>query len=184
MPKEEISLVKVVISLLIANGIRLLKIIPNNDPIMSMALPFSRRTSATTSFAFPFVTMVSFDYVTGYLGMWTVVTSITYGALGLAFHYLLKDRKEVGMKIYLGFGIVGVLIFDFITGVVATPFLVPGMTFAQAFIGQVPFTIKHLVTSSAFIIIVTPLLDKQILLNKNLDDRKVANALSRIVYNV
>jgi len=70
---------KLILSVLIANGIRLLRIIPNSDPIMSMALPFSRRGSALTSFTFPFVTMASFDVVTGYVGLWTLVTSITYG---------------------------------------------------------------------------------------------------------
>jgi hypothetical protein len=170
------------ISLVIANCIRLLKILPNNDPIMSMALPFSRRSSALTSFMFPFATMVSFDIVTGNVGLWTAVTSITYGALGLIFHYLMKGREKVGISRYLGFGVLGVLLFDLVTGVIATPMLFPPMTFWEALVGQVPFTAMHLLTTSLFILIVTPLLDKQVLVNERLADNKILTSALRLVY--
>ncbi len=172
---------RLVLSVLMANGIRLLKIIPNNDPIMSMTLPFSRRSSALTAFAFPLVTMVSFDFVTGYVGMWTAVTGATYGLLGLLFHHLLKDKSDVGIKSYLGYGVLGVLVFDFVTGVLATP-LMFGMTFEEAFIGQIPFTAMHLLTTCAFILVVTPLLDKQVLQNKSLADSRVKAFFARLVY--
>lgn len=171
--------VKLVLSILIANCIRLLRIIPNNDPIMSMALPFSRRSSALTSFAFPFMTMASFDFVTGYVGPWTAVTAITYGTIGLAFHYFLKGKKDVGMKAYLGCGIVGVLFFDLVTGVMATPLLYGG-TFEESFIGQIPFTLMHLATTVAFILIITPVLDRQVVLNAKLDDDRVWALVLRI----
>ncbi len=180
---EKSNLFKLVLSMIIANGIRLLKIIPNNDPIMSMALPFSRRSSVLTSFMFPFVTMVSFDFITGYVGVWTAVTAVTYGLIGLAFRYFLKDRKNVNLKTYLGLGIVGVLVFDFITGVIATPFLFGG-TFEESFVGQIPFTAMHLLTTCFFIIIVTPLLDKEVLLNRHLDDSRVLAFFSRLAARV
>lgn len=175
------NIVKLVLSLLIANGIRLLRIIPNNDPIMSMALPFSRRSSALTSFAFPFVTMASFDFVTGFLGPWTAVTAVTYGLIGLVYHFYLKDKDKVGIKLYLGCGVLGVLVFDFITGVLATPLLYGG-TFMDSFIGQIPFTAMHLLSTSFFILIVTPLLDKNVLLNKKLDDNKVKSFFTNLTF--
>jgi uncharacterized membrane protein len=181
--KDKSNRVRLILSILIANGIRLLRIIPNNDPIMSMALPYSRRSSALTSFVFPLITMVSFDFVTNLLGSWTAVTAITYGLIGLVFHYYLKDKDKVGMKRYLGCGIFGVLTFDFITGVLATPIMF-GMTFQAAFLGQIPFTLMHLVTTCAFIIVVTPLLDKQVLVNATFDDSKVWSYLSRLSVSV
>jgi uncharacterized membrane protein len=171
---------KLALGVVIANGIRLLKIIPNNDPIMSMALPFSRRGSALASFAFPFITMASFDAVTGYVGVFTLVTSITYGLLGLFFHYFLKGRDKIGLNTYLNCGIYGVLAFDILTGVIAMPLLF-GMTFEKALIGQIPFTALHLITTTAFILVVTPLLDKQILLNKKLDDSSVRRFVSGLI---
>ncbi|MDE1860307.1 MAG: hypothetical protein KGH72_01165 [Candidatus Micrarchaeota archaeon] len=173
------NLVKLVLSVFIANGIRLLRIIPNNDPIMSMALPFSRRGSAWISFIFPLLTMASFDFVTGYVGVWTAITALTYGFIGIAFHFYLKDRKDVNIRTYMGCGIAGVLAFDFVTGVVATP-LIYGGTLEQSFFGQIPFTITHLLTSSFFILIVTPLLDKNILLNKRLDDNRIWSYISSL----
>ncbi len=96
---------KLVLSMVIANAIRLIRIIPNNDPIMSMALPFSRRSSALTSLLFPLITMASFDIVTNSVGPWTAVTAATYGLIGLGFHYFLKGREKAGIKTYLGCGI-------------------------------------------------------------------------------
>ena len=172
---------KLVLSMVIANAIRLIRIIPNNDPIMSMALPFSRRSSALTSLLFPLITMASFDIVTNSVGPWTAVTAATYGLIGLGFHYFLKGREKAGIKTYLGCGILGVLAFDLVTGVIATPLLFPPMTFMQALVGQIPFTLMHLVTTCGFIIVVTPLLDKQVLLNSRLDDSRVSGFLSRLL---
>jgi len=174
---------KLILSILIANAIRLVRIIPNNDPIMSMALPYSRRSTMAVSFLFPFITMASFDLVTGYVGAWTIGTSVTYGAIGVLFYYLLKGRKKVGIVRYLGYGAAGVLIFDFITGVLMTPLLF-GMTFTEAFLGQIPFTAMHLLTSSAFILVVTPLLDREVLSNRHLDDSRVKAAMARFSYRL
>jgi uncharacterized membrane protein len=176
---QQNNIIKLVLSVLIANGIRLLKIIPNNDPIMSMALPFSRRSSALTSFIFPFVSMVSFDFVTNEVGLWTAVTAVTYGLIGLVFHFYLKDKEKVGIKNYLACGVLGILVFDFITGVLATPLLYGG-TFMESFIGQIPFTLMHLLTGSFFILIVTPILDKSILLNKELNDNRAWFIISHL----
>jgi uncharacterized membrane protein len=178
-PETKSNRLKLLLSLLIANAIRLLRIIPNNDPIMSMVLPFSRRSSALTSFAFPFLTMASFDFVTNLLGPWTLLTSITYGLVGLMAHYFLKDQKKVGMHDYISLGILGVLIFDFITGVLATPLLFGG-TFTESLIGQIPFTAMHLLTTTFFILVVTPLLDKEVLLNKRLDDSRLSSIFSKM----
>lgn len=172
------NLFKLVLSLILANGIRLVRIIPNNDPIMSMALPYARRSSALTSFLFPFVTMVSFDLITSF-GAWTIVDALTYGLIGLAFHYFLKDRKKAGIKTYLGCGVIGVLVFDFITGVVATPLLFGG-TFYESFVGQIPFTALHLLTTSMFILVITPLLDKEVLLNSRLNDNNALAWLKQV----
>jgi uncharacterized membrane protein YuzA (DUF378 family) len=116
--------------------------------------------------------MFSFDLITQSFGVWTLVTSITYAVLGLIFWKYLKGKKDVTTKRYLGCGITGVLFFDLITGVIATP-LMFNMSFEQAFIGQIPFTVLHLITVSFFVLLVTPLLDKHILQNPKLEDSKI-----------
>jgi len=174
---------KVAASMFFANLLRLLKIIPNNDPIMGMMLPFAKQESVWVAIAFPVLTMISFDVLTNALGLWTIATSVTYGALGLFFYFFYQKRtkakKKIGIKTYLGSGVFGVLVFDFFTGVIAMP-LIFGYTFFEAFIGQIPFTLMHLATVSGYILIITPLLDKHLLSNPILDDTSVLNALKGI----
>jgi hypothetical protein len=178
--KMNTKIVKLIISILIANLVRLFRFIPNNDPIMAMMLPYSKQKSKLKAFIFPFVTMVTFDILTNSVGVWTIVTSLTYGGLGLMFTYIYKKLQEndtkIGLKVYLGSGVVGVLIFDFITGVIMAP-LMFGMSFEIALLGQIPFTLLHLTTVSGYVIIITPLLDRHIVLNPKLEDASILNYL-------
>jgi len=139
---------------------------------MAMMLPYSKNEKWYKAVIFPVITMISFDLITGYTGIWTIVTASTYGVLGAFFCVYYKRKKLVSLKTYVGSGIFGVLVFDFVTGVLATP-LMFGMSFEQAFLGQIPFTLVHLVTVTAFILVITPILDKHILSNKNLEDQNV-----------
>ncbi|MFA6419696.1 MAG: DUF6580 family putative transport protein [archaeon] len=170
------GIIKFLASVFLANLVRLARFIPNNDPIMAFMLPVSKNEKAYKAFLFPFVTMVSFDIITGYIGVWTLVTALTYAGLGLFFSRYMKKRienkKNIGLKNYLGCGVLGVLIFDFVTGVLATPFMF-GMSFEQAFVGQIPFTLLHLASVSAFIVVLVPILDRHVLENSHLDDVKV-----------
>ena len=73
-------------------------------------------------------------------------------------------------------GIIGVLIFDFITGPIMSSFMF-GMSFIEAFIGQIPFTLMHLVTVGTFIIVITPFYDKFVFENANLIDSIIIQRL-------
>ena len=177
------GIIKFIIGIFFANIIRLFRFIPNNDPIMAVMLPYSKQNNKWASFLFPFITMVSFDAITGYLGVWTIITSVTYGGLGLLFMHIYRKKKKVGLKTYFFSGIFGVLIFDFITGVLATP-LMFGMSFEQAFLGQIPFTLMHLVTVGIFTLVITPLLDKQLMENPHLDDLYIKNFFLGLTKNI
>ncbi|MDP2974065.1 MAG: hypothetical protein Q8N60_03370 [Candidatus Diapherotrites archaeon] len=164
--------IKFALSMLFCNAYRLLRIIPNNDPIMGAMLPFAKQDKWWHPAVFAFLTMVSFDLITSGIGLWTWVTACTYAALGLLFHFTYKRMKKVQLKHYLGSGVIGVLIFDFVTGVLFGPAMF-GMSYMQAFIGQIPFTILHLITVSGFVLILTPLLDRAIVSNPALEDSAV-----------
>jgi len=167
---------KYAIGILFCNAYRLLRFIPNNDPIMGCMLPFAKQGKWWHAALFALITMVSFDFITMRVGLWTAVTAGTYASLGLLFHFQYKRIKQVKLKHYLGSGVAGVLIFDFVTGVLFGPVMF-GMTFAQALIGQVPFTILHLLTVSGFVLIITPLLDRTVISNPALEDSAVLNKL-------
>ncbi len=167
-----IGVTKIFFTILVSNLIRIFRFIPNNDPIMSFMLPFSKQEKLSVAVFFPIITMVSFDLITGFVGIWTIVTALTYGFLGAFFFFTYKKFKKIKMKHYLASGVVGVLIFDFVTGVMMMPLLF-GYSFEIALIGQIPFTILHLATVSGFVLVFTPLVEKFILDNKNLEDSKV-----------
>jgi len=174
------KLLKYLLSILFCNGYRFLRFIPNNDPIMGCMLPFARQDSWWKAPLFAFATMVSFDFITMRVGPWTAITALTYAGLAIMFHFTYKKIGTVKLRHYLGSGIVGVLIFDFVTGVVAGPAMF-GIGFAQAAIGQIPFTVMHLITVSGFIIIITPILDRVIISNPTLEDSMVVNKLKFLV---
>jgi len=154
------------------NLFRLLRI-PNADPIMGCMLPFAKQGKWWQAALFSFITMLSFDLITTQLGIWTVITAGTYASLGLFFHFIYKNRR-VSLPQYLVGGLSGVLLFDVITGVIFAPILF-GMSFEQAFFGQIPFTLLHLASVGIFTILITPVLDKTIIGNSVLEDEVVWN---------
>jgi len=149
------------ISLGVSTALRWVRLFPNNDPIMAVMLPCAKRGRAA-AFAFPMVAMVLFDILSRKVGIWTVVTAGTYGLLGLGFSFVYsalgKRGRRIGPATFLVSGVVGVLVFDFITGPILSSTMFR-MSFAQAFVGQIPFTLKHLASVSAYTIVVSPVLD-------------------------
>ncbi|MCX6801660.1 MAG: hypothetical protein NT067_00955 [Candidatus Diapherotrites archaeon] len=152
---------KFAFGLIFSNLYRLLKVFPNNDPLMGFALPFARKGKWWHAMIFPIVAMVSFDFISGAVGIWTVGTSLTYGLVGFLFYKYCKGKKKIGLKTYAGASVLGVLFFDFITGAVMSPFMF-GMTFEAAFIGQIPFTAMHLFSATFYTLLLAPVLDPEI----------------------
>lgn len=150
------------IGLGVTTALRWARIFPNNDPIMAVMLPCAKRGRAA-AFAFPVVAMVLFDILSRRVGIWTAVTAGTYGLLGLALAFvyaaLARRGRTIGTATFLVSGVVGVLIFDFITGPILSSVMFR-MSFAQAFVGQIPFTLKHLASVSAYTVVVSPVLDR------------------------
>jgi hypothetical protein len=170
------SFLRLALAGIFCNVYRLLRFIPNNDPIMGAMLPFARRGKWWEAGIFAFLTMVSFDLITMKLGVWTIVTGVTYGLLGIAFHFAYGKIKKFSVWTYIGSGVAGVLAFDFITGPIASS-LMFGMPFWAALAGQVPFTLLHLASTTFFVAVLTPLLDRTIVGNERLSDAKVLEAV-------
>jgi hypothetical protein len=152
------NFLKYVFSLAACNVYRFLKIFPNNDPIMGVMLPFARHDKAWRVGLFAFSTMFVFDLITLRYGIWTWGTAIVYGLLAIAFATYFKRMKKVGLKTYTLAAIVGVLIFDIITGPIMTSVFF-NMPFAVAAIGQIPFTLMHLGSAVAYTWALAPILD-------------------------
>ncbi len=145
----------------VTTGLRWACLFPNNDPIMAVMLPCAKR-GRVAAVAFPVAAMVLFDILSQRVGIWTAVTAGTYGLLGLAFSLayaaLARRGRPVGRLTFLVSGAAGVLVFDFVTGPIMSSFIFR-MSFAQAFVGQIPFTLKHLASVTAYTLVVSPALD-------------------------
>jgi len=122
-------------------------------------------------FLFAGLSIVLFDAVTSGIGVWTLVTALAYGALGAGAYYFFKNR-ESKTKNYVLFAIFGTLFYDVVTGLTIGP-LLWGQPFVVALIGQIPFTLMHLVGNVTFAAVVSPLLYKWVVENKQLEFSKV-----------
>jgi hypothetical protein len=172
------------ISLGVSTALRWVRLFPNNDPIMAVMLPCAKR-GRVAAVAFPVVAMVLFDILSRKVGIWTAVTAGTYGLLGLGFSFVYsalgKRGRRIGPATFVVSGVVGVLVFDFITGPILSSAMFR-MSFAQAFVGQIPFTLKHLASVSAYTVVVSPVLDwtlRQIERGERAIERRLAPAASR-----
>lgn len=90
----------------------------------------------------------------GTVGLWTLTGAITWGIVGLLFS-MQKPNGSPFTFAKLGLG--GTLLFDALTGVILSP-LIWGMPWGDALVGQIPFTIKHLMGIAAVSLIFAPLL--------------------------
>ena len=133
---------------------------PNIEPLLAMQMPFAKVHGRLVGFVFAFMSIFLFDFLVGKLGLWTLITGITYGILGIWSVSFFKIRKMQRLN-YVKFAIIGTLFFDAVTGLTIGP-LFFGQSIMSAFVGQIPFTILHLIGSTTFAFFVSPLVYKYI----------------------
>lgn len=147
--------------------------LPNIEPIMASMLPFARKYGQIAGFLFASLALLSFDFISGRIGAWSIYAAITYGVIGYAAGRYFSDKNRQKTKYYLGFGIIGTIFYDAVTA-----FLF-GMQFnqplAMTIAGQIPFTIYHLLGSAAFILFLTPLVDGLIVENPVLEIGRIGS---------
>lgn len=139
---------------------------PNVEPILATQMPFSKHLGAWGGFLFAFLNIALFDAITGKVGLWTIITALSYGALGILSAYYFKHRS--GVLHYVGFAVIGTLLYDAVTGLSIGP-LFYGQPFMAALIGQIPFTLMHLLGNVSFAALLSPLIERWIVANKKLE---------------
>lgn len=90
----------------------------------------------------------------GTIGLWTLTGAISWGVVAWLFARQKPDGSPFN---FAKLGIAGTLAFDTLTGPIASTF-VWGMPFQDALVGQIPFTLKHLLGIGAISLIAAPLL--------------------------
>lgn len=140
---------------------------PNIEPIMATVMPFSRAYGKVAGFFFAFGSMVLFDVMVGKVGIWTFITAIAYGLVGLGAALHFKNKKNTAWN-YAKFAIISTVFFDAVTGFTIGPIFF-GQPFIAAVLGQVPFTVMHLLGNVSFAIVLSPLLYIFVIENKKLE---------------
>jgi uncharacterized membrane protein len=135
--------------------------------MLATVMPFSKRYGPFGSFAFGFFGIVLYDAVTSGWGIWTAVTALAYGALGIGAHLYFK-RKEPTAWNFVKFGVLGTLLYDIVTGLTIGP-LFNGQSFALALAGQIPFTMMHLLGAVVFGALLSPALYRWVVENRSFE---------------
>lgn len=149
---------------------------PNVEPVMATMMPFSKRYGAIGGFIFGFLSIAIFDLATGLVGIWTLITGLTYGAIGLAAHFFFKNR-ESRPRNYLVFAVAATIMYDAITGLSIGP-LVFGQPFMAALIGQIPFTAMHLAGNIVLSLTLSPAIYHWVIANEKLEAAALIKKLS------
>lgn len=170
------SWLKFIIGWVICFVIRLIPFRPPNiEPILATVMPFSKKYGYVGGFVFGFLSIAIFDLAVGKIGSWTLITGITYGFLGIGAHLFFKKRKSMPIN-YLKYAIIGTIVYDALTGL-SVGMLIFKQTFMVTVLGQIPFTVMHLLGNVILSVTVSSILYKWIVVNKNLETNIIWNKL-------
>ena len=139
---------------------------PNFEPMLATVMPFSKRYGLLGSFLFGFLGIVLYDAVTSGWGSWTWATATCYGGLGIASYYFFKNR-EASVKNFLLFGIPATVAYDAVTMLIGPIF--SGQPLVVALVGQIPFTLMHVLGTIVFAVVLSPILYRWVVKNESLE---------------
>ncbi|MEK7128244.1 MAG: ECF transporter S component [Patescibacteria group bacterium] len=148
---------------------------PNVEPILATQMPFSKAYGKTAGFLFGFLSIMLYDIVTWQIGAWTLITSSAYGLLGLFATVYFKNKKNSAWN-YAKFAIMGTLFFDAVTGLSVGP-LIFHQSFSGALLGQIPFTLLHLLGNVSFALFLSPAIYNLLIKNKKSENFPLINVL-------
>ncbi len=135
----------------------------NISPLMATELAGSKAYGPWVGGLYGALSIALVDIIMGKTGSWTIVTSLTYGAVGVLGALFLKNRLASRRNFIIA-SIVGTLLFDLVTGVLMGPLLFGG-SYTVAAIGQIPFTFRHLAGNVFFAATLAPWFYHKIITN-------------------
>jgi uncharacterized membrane protein len=164
---------KFALGLFLVSVLRLFPHPPNVEPITATLMPYSKQWGAWSGALFGVASVLIYDLLTGTLGVWSLLTMLGYGLLGLAAGLYFAGGKRSGAFHYLFFAAAGTVFYDALTGLSVGP-LVFHQPFMEALVGQIPFTIYHLAGNVALSLVVSPLVERLIVQNAALETSHIA----------
>lgn len=139
----------------------------NVSPLMATELAGSKAYGPWMAGLYGAMSIFLLDVLVGKVGSWTLITAMTYGAVGIWGAYYLKGRTASGFNFVMA-SIVGTLFFDLITGVLMGPLLY-GQPWMSAILGQIPFTLRHLAGNIVFASVLAPWFYKKVIMSQMWD---------------
>jgi len=150
--------IKYIIAFLGVLAIRLIPFrAPNLEPIMAFQMPLSKKYGGLMTFLFGALSITIYDYLTSGWGIWTLVTAIAYGLVGLGACLYFKNRS--GWKSYASYAVIATIVYDALTGLTIGPIFFH-QSFMISLIGQIPFTALHLLGNVSFAIVLSPVIER------------------------
>lgn len=147
----------------------------NVSPLMATELTGSKAYGPWVGGLYGMMSIFILDLLVGRAGSWTILTAITYGLVGVWGSYFLKLRSANAMNFVIA-SIVGTLFFDFVTGILMGP-LFYGQTWSSALVGQIPFTLRHLVGNVFFASVLAPWFYRKIMTNPKWELKMISRAV-------
>lgn len=143
----------------------------NVSPLMATELAGSKAYGPWVGGLYGVLSIILLDGIVGRIGSWTALTALAYGAVGVCGAYVLKSRPASPWN-FVAVSVAGTLFFDMVTGILMGPLLY-GQPWAEAVVGQVPFTVRHLAGNMFFGALLAPWFYRKIMNNPAWDMRRV-----------
>ncbi len=137
---------------------------PNVEPVMAVVMPFGKIYGKAMGFVFGALSIMVYDSLTSGFGVWTLITAIAYGLVGYGAQIYFKNRS--GWKNYAFYALFSTIIYDALTGLTLGP-LFFGQSFLISLVGQIPFTVLHLLGNVSFAIVISPVIEKWLTTEKS-----------------
>jgi len=152
------SWIKYVLAFLTVLIIRLIPFrAPNLEPIMAFQMPLGKKYGVLVSFIFGYLSIAIYDAITSGWGVWTLITALSYGLIGMGSYFYFKNHS--GRKSYVIYAIMATIFYDAVTGLTIGP-LFFHQTFIVSLVGQIPFTLLHLLSNVSFAIVLSPVIER------------------------
>lgn len=182
--KKPKNAVKYLIGLLVVIFLRIVPHPPNVEPITATIMPFGKKFGWLAGALFGAASIIIFDLIhptPGYprIGVWTWVTAGMFALIGVASWLYLKNKQNK-IRYYVGFSVIATIVYDFITGPIMSTFIW-NMGFMESLIGQIPFTLNHLIGNIVLAIFVSPLLYQWVIDNPKLETQPLIDKIKSVL---
>lgn len=148
---------------------------PNLEPILALQMPYAKRYGGLAAFVFGFLSILMYDILTAKVGVWTWITAFVYALLGPLASWYFATKKASSWN-FIRFSVLATIFYDAATGLTIGP-MFNNQPFIGALIGQIPFSILHLMGNVVLAAVLSPLVYKWIALEKEVS-REVIPSLS------